>query len=185
MFGTDSHRDNYSEMAALVSPPDLPIKKQYFGEYFMKLAGIFIVSLAILFVAGCATSGNDAFVAAHQSQAAARSNEAGAKAKVETERVNAISEIAKTCQDVGCKAMAMMSITYAGQAQTSAPAPALAIAAPVNEFVDGLKSVAKTALQAYGLRLDFAGKVVDAMKGPSDKDVARDALGVVDIIRGQ
>jgi hypothetical protein len=151
----------------------------------MKNALIFIALVATLFVAGCATNGNDAFVAAHQSQAAARSNEAGAKAKVETERVNAISEIAKTCQDVGCKAMAMMSITYANQLQTSAPVAAPAIAAPVNEFVDGLKSVAKTALQAYGLRLDFAGKVVEAMKGPSDKDVARDALGVVDIIRGQ
>lgn len=152
----------------------------------MKISVIFITLFATLFVAGCATNGNDAFVAAHQSQAAARSNEAGAKAKVEEARVNAISDIAKTCQDVGCKAMAMMSITYAGQGQASAPAQQQpVIAAPVNEVIDGLKFVAKTVLQGYGLRLDFAGKVVDAMKGPSDKDVARDALGVVDIIRGQ
>jgi hypothetical protein len=151
----------------------------------MSVVSFFITLLAMFLIAGCATNGNDAFVAAHRSQAEARSNEAGVKAKVDAERVNAISEIAKTCQDVGCKAMAMMSITYAGQSQTSAPPPAQAIAAPVNEFVDGLKSVAKTALQAYGLRLDFAAKVVDSMRGASDKDVARDALGVVDIIRGQ
>ena len=151
----------------------------------LHIAGIFVACFAMLFAAGCATNGNDAFVSAHQSQATARSNEAGAKAKVEEARVNAISDIAKTCQDVGCKAMAMMSITYATQSQTSAqPAPAPAIAAPVNEVVEGIKFVAKTALKAYGLRLDFAGKVVEAMKGPSDKDVARDALGVVDIIRG-
>jgi hypothetical protein len=153
----------------------------------MKIFAMSILSLAILGMTGCATNGNDAFVAAHRSQAEARSNEAGAKAKVEFERVNAISEIAKTCQDVGCKAMAMMSITYAGQSQTSAPAtaPAPVIAAPVNEFADGLKFATKSLIEGYGLRLNFAAKVVDAMRGPSDKDVARDALGVVDIIRGQ
>lgn len=153
---------------------------------FLHIASIFAGFFAMLFVTGCATNGNDAFVAAHQSQATARSNEAGAKAKVEEARVNAISDIAKTCQDVGCKAMAMMSIIYAGQAQTTAPVAvsAPAIAAPVNEVADTLKTVASFALKAYDLRLGLAKFAIDAMRGPSDKDVAVEALGVVDIIRG-
>lgn len=153
----------------------------------LHIPGIFVACLAMLFITGCATNGNDAYIQAHKSHADAQSNVAGAKAKQEAERVSAISEIAKTCQDVGCRAMAMMSITYAGQAQTAAPVAvsAPAIAAPVNEVADTLKTVASFALKAYDLRLGLAKFAIDAMRGPSDKEVAVEALGVVDIIRGQ
>lgn len=147
-------------------------------------AQVFIACAAMLFVAGCATNGNDAFIQAHKSQSEAMSNVAGAKAKQETERVNAIAEIAKTCQDVGCKAMAMMSITYASQqVQTAAPAAPAVIAAPVNEVTDAIKTVASYALKAYDMRLGLAKFAIDAMRGPSDAGVVIEALDLGGIIR--
>jgi hypothetical protein len=79
--------------------------------------------------------------------------------------------------------MAMSNIRNAAAAAV-ATAPAV-IAAPVNEALEGFKFVAKTAVDLYSLRIGAAIKLGDMSRGAGDKDVLREGLSTLDVVRGQ
>lgn len=153
----------------------------------MKTLKYLIVGLIALvcfgMLAGCAT-GHEAYSAAHESQAKRGIAEAQAKQKSDETIALAIASAAKGCESDSCRMGAMM--TYANikaSANGVVQSAATAIAAPVNEFLEGAKFVAKTAVDLYSLRLGAAVKLGDMSRGAADKDVLLEGLSALDVYR--
>lgn len=133
----------------------------------MKKFFLFIAVAFVTLLAGCATSGNDAFIAAHKSANEARATEIAAKARADSDRSMAIASVAKGCPDASCRGMAMMALMQIGTAAgNAAQAAAPVIAAPVNEALEFVKAVVPAALtagvQGYGIWANTALGVVNS-----------------------
>ena len=155
----------------------------------MKTLKYLIVGIVALIcvglLAGCAT-GHEAYSAAHKSQADRGIAEAQAKQKSDDTIALAIASAAKGCESDACRMGAMM--TYANiKANTAGivQSAATAIAAPVNEVLEGAKFIAKTAVDIYSLRLGAAVKFGDMSRGAADKDVLLEGLSTLDVYRNK
>jgi hypothetical protein len=155
----------------------------------MKTLKFLIVGLIALvcvgMFAGCAT-GHEAYSAAHESQAKRGIAEAQAKQKSDETIALAIASAAKTCESDACRMGAMM--TYANikaSATGVVQSAATAIAAPVNDVLEGAKFVVKTAVDLYSLRVGAAIKLGDMSRGAADKDVMLEGLSSLDIYRNK
>jgi hypothetical protein len=148
---------------------------------FLIVGLIALVCLGML--AGCAT-GHEAYSAAHESQAKRGIAEAQAKQKSDETIALAIASAAKGCESDACRMGAMMTYTNIKASATGVvQSAATAIAAPVNEVLEGAKFIAKTAVDIYSLRLGAAIKLGDMSRGPADKDVLLEGLSSLDVYR--
>jgi hypothetical protein len=149
-----------------------------------------VATLTLAALTGCASvdgvGGNTAYIKAHEAQASARTIEVQAKANADTALANALATASAACTSDGCIGMALMALSNlrSSTAAAVATAPA-AIAAPVNEALEGFKFLAKTAVDLYSLRLGAAIKLGDMSRGAGDKDVLREGLSTLDVVRGQ
>jgi hypothetical protein len=142
-----------------------------------------IASVCFGMLAGCAT-GHEAYSAAHESQAKRGIAEAQSKQKSDETIALAIASAAKGCESDACRMGAMM--TYANikaSATGVVQSAATAIAAPVNDVLEGAKLVVKTAVDLYSLRLGAAVKFSDMSRGAADKDVLLEGLSTLDVYR--
>jgi hypothetical protein len=147
-------------------------------------------TLILAALTGCASvdgvGGNTAYIKAHEAQASARTIEVQAKANADTALVNALATTSAACTSDGCRGMAFMAMSNVRNAAAAAVATApAAIAAPVNEALEGFKTLAKTAIDLYSLRVGAVIKLGEMGRGAGDKDVLRDSLSTLDVYRGQ
>lgn len=154
----------------------------------MKKSLIAFVTIGVTLLAGCAgTSGNDAYIKAHEAHADRAKTEANATAKAQETIALAIASAAKGCETDACRMGAMM--TYANikaQVESVAKSAAPVIQAPVNEALEWTKTLVGAATNLYGLRVGLSKYGIDASRsiGAADKDVIRDGMSYSDVIRG-
>jgi hypothetical protein len=147
-------------------------------------------TLILSALTGCASvdgvGGNTAYIKAHEAQASARTIEVQAKANADTALANALATASAACTSDGCRGMALMALSNlrSSTAAAVATAPAV-IAAPVNEALEGFKFLAKTAVDLYSIRAGTIVKLGDMNRGAADKDVLREGLSTLDVVRGQ
>jgi len=154
----------------------------------MKTSLIALVTMVVTLLAGCAgtsgTSGNDAYIKAHEAHAERAKAEANATAKAQETIALAIASAAKGCETDACRMGAMM--TYANiKAQVGDVAKSVApvIQAPVNEALEWTRTLLGAATNLYSIRIGGAIKLGDMSRGAADKDVLRDGMSTLDIIR--
>jgi len=152
----------------------------------MKKSLIAFVTIGVTLLAGCAgTSGNDAYIKAHEAHADRAKTEANATAKAQETIALAIASAAKGCETDACRMGAMM--TYANikaQANAIVQSAAPAIAAPVNEALAWGKLLVDGGLGFMGLRVNLAKYGIEASRsvGAADKDVIREGMSYGNII---
>jgi hypothetical protein len=141
---------------------------------------IFAITALAAVLTGCATSSNEAYVAAHRSANESRVSEAAAKTMLDTQRAKAIAQMAAACTDAGCLGMALMAMGQVGQTYGApATAPAPVIAAPVNEITEFVKTVGNIVVPVYSLWSGAVSGIVNATRGSADAGTARLGLSVM------
>lgn len=133
--------------------------------------------LSVLALTGCASSGNQAYTAAHKSAADRGIAEANARADSDKTLALAVASAAKSCESDVCRMGAMLTFANmkaaAGAAiQSAAPV----IQAPVNEALEWAKVLVPAAAGAYNAYLGTTLGIVNATKGAADVGTANNAL---------
>ena len=133
--------------------------------------------LAVIALAGCASGGNQAYQAAHESASKRGIAEATARADADKTLALAVASAAKGCESDVCRMGAMLTFANmkaaAGAAiQSAAPV----IQAPVNEALEFAKILVPAAVGIHANYLGAVLGIVNSTKGASDKDVASNAL---------
>lgn len=149
----------------------------------MKVLSV-VIAPVVLALAGCATSGDQAYSDAHASAAKARIAEATAKADSSKTLALAMTSTAKGCTSDLCLMAAMMQIaTMNALANTSAAAQsaAAAIAPPVNVALEWGKVLVPAATQIAGGYFSTVLGIVNSTKSVSaaNTDVAVQGLSSI------
>jgi hypothetical protein len=135
---------------------------------------------AVVALAGCATGGNQAYTAAHESASKRGIAEAQARADSDKTLALAVASAGKGCVEDMCRGMAMMALmsmkAAAGAAiQSAAPV----IQAPVNEALEFAKILVPAAVGMHANHLGAVIGIVNSTKGAADKDIAN--IGITSI----
>lgn len=133
--------------------------------------------LAVIALAGCASGGNQAYTAAHESASKRGIAEVQARADADKTLAMAVASTGKACTEDMCRGMAMMALmsmkAAAGAAiQSAAPV----IQAPVNEALEWAKVLVPAVGGAYNAYLGTVMGIVNSTKGAADADTANNAL---------
>lgn len=134
----------------------------------------------VIALAGCASGGNQAYQAAHESASKRGIAEAQARQKADETLALAVASAAKTCESDVCRMGAMLTFANmkaaAGAAiQSAAPV----IQAPVNEALEWAKILVPGAITAHANHLGAVVGIVNSTKGAADKDVAAQGIGAI------
>lgn len=135
------------------------------------------LTLSILALTGCASGGNQAYQAAHDSAAKRGIVEAQARADADKTLALAVASAAKSCESDVCRMGAMLTFANmkaaAGAAiQSAAPA----IAAPVNEALEWAKILVPSVVAVHANQWAGVLGAINSTKGAADKDTA--SLGI-------
>ena len=133
--------------------------------------------LAAIALAGCASGGNQAYTAAHESASKRGIAEATARADADKTLALAVASAAKGCESDVCRMGAMLTFANmkaaAGAAiQSAAPV----IQAPVNEALEWAKILVPGAITMHANHLGAVLGIVNSTKGASDTDTANNAI---------
>ena len=136
--------------------------------------------LAVIALAGCASGGNQAYQAAHESASKRGIAEATARADADKTLALAVASAAKGCESDVCRMGAMLTFANmkaaAGAAiQSAAPV----IQAPVNEVLEFAKILVPAAVGMHANHLGAVLGIVNSTKGAADKDIAN--IGITSI----
>lgn len=136
-----------------------------------------IALLAAIALAGCASGGNQAYTAAHESASKRGIAEANARAEADKTLALAVASAAKGCESDVCRMGAMLTFANmkaaAGAAiQSAAPV----IQAPVNEALEWAKILVPGAITMHANHLGAVLGIVNSTKGASDTDTANNAI---------
>lgn len=146
----------------------------------MKLLLIAIV----LSLTGCASGGNKAYQAAHDSASKRGIAEAQARQKADETLSLAVASVGKSCADDTCRMGAFMTLANLKAASGAAiQSAAPVIAAPVNEALEWAKVIVGGATSLYSLRINGALGLVNATRGAADIDAAKAGLDMLDVYR--
>lgn len=140
--------------------------------------------IAALWLSGCATGGNQAYQAAHDSASKRGIAEVQSRQKAEETLALAVASVGKSCENDVCRMGAMLTFANmknaAGAAiQSAAPV----IQAPVNEVLEWAKVIVGGATSLYGIRVNGAISLVNATRGAADIDAAKAGLDALDVYR--
>ena len=131
-------------------------------------------------LAGCASGGNQAYQAAHESASKRGIVEAQARADAEKTLAMAAASIGKSCQEDVCRMGAMMTLSALKAAATAAiQSAAPVIQAPVNEALEWAKILVPGAITMHANHLGAVIGIVSSTKGAADKDVAVQGIGAI------
>lgn len=135
---------------------------------------------AVVALAGCASGGNQAYQAAHESASKRGIAEATARADADKTLALAVASAAKSCESDVCRMGAMLTFANmkaaAGAAiQSAAPV----IAAPINEALEWAKVLVPGAITLHANHLGAVLGIVNSTKGAADKDIAN--IGITSI----
>ena len=134
----------------------------------------------VVILAGCASGGNQAYQAAHESASKRGIAEAQARADAEKTLAMAAASIGKSCQEDVCRMGAMMTLSALKSAATAAIQSAgPVIAAPVNEALEWAKVLVPGAITLHANHLGAVLGIVNSTKGAADKDIAN--IGITSI----
>lgn len=139
--------------------------------------------LAVVSLTGCASGANQAYQAAHDAASKRGVAEAASRAEIEKTKYLALASAAKACTTGECALGMALAMTAIGSRSEAASSAAPAIAPPTNEFLDGFKAVAQTALGLYGIRVNGAISLVNATRGAANSDAAAAGLNALDVYR--
>lgn len=134
----------------------------------MKLK-LLTLAVAALALTGCATSDYKGYSDIHVE-----------RAKTEATRYKALASVARNSDDPTTRALAAMALGIGGSGGSGSNAP---VAAPQNESLEWGKLLVNGATGLYGLRVGAAIKLGDMSRGAADKDVLREGMSTLDIIR--
>lgn len=134
----------------------------------------------VVILTGCASGGNQAYQAAHESASKRAIVEAQARADADKTLALAVASAAKSCESDVCRMGAMLTFANmkaaAGAAiQSAAPV----IAAPVNEALEWAKVLVPGAITMHANHLGAVLGIVNSTKGAADKDIAN--IGITSI----
>ena len=138
----------------------------------------------VVILAGCASGGNQAYQAAHDS--ASKRGIAEANARVDSEKTLAMAaaSIGKSCADDTCRMGALMTLASLKAATGAAiQSAAPVIQAPVNEALEWAKVIVGGATSLYGIRVNGAISLVNATRGAANIDAAKAGLDALDVYR--
>lgn len=138
----------------------------------------------VIALTGCASGGNQAYQAAHDSASKRGIAEANARVDAEKTLAMAAASIGKSCADDTCRMGALMTLANlkaaAGAAiQSAAPV----IQAPVNEALEWARVIVGGATSLYGIRVNGAISLVNTTRGAADGDAAKAGLDALDVYR--
>lgn len=135
------------------------------------------VILFSIFATGCASGGNQAYQAAHESASKRGIAEAQARQKADETLALAVASAAKGCESDVCRMGAMLTFAnMKAAAGTAIQSAAPVIQAPVNEALEWAKILVPGAITMHANHLGAVLGIVNSTKGAADKDVAGNAL---------
>lgn len=138
------------------------------------------LTLTVVALTGCASGGNQAYQAAHESAAKRGIVEAQARSDADKTMALAVASAAKSCESDVCRMGAMltfanMKATAGAAIQSAAPV----IQAPVNEALEWAKVLVPGAITMHANHLGAVLGIVNSTKGAADKDIAN--IGITSI----
>ena len=139
-----------------------------------------IALLAAIALAGCASGGNQAYTAAHESASKRGIAEANARAEADKTLALAVASAAKGCESDVCRMGAMLTFANmkaaAGAAiQSAAPV----IQAPVNEALEWGKLIVPAVVGMHANHLGAVLGLVNSTKGAADKEIANSGITAI------
>lgn len=141
---------------------------------------ILLAVLAVFGLTGCATDGEKAFGAAHESASKSGIEKAKAWAEVEKTKYAAIGSAAMRCESDACRAAAMMATTAVSSKSEAPENKQLQIAAYQDPALQAARIVKDGVLGFFGIRARLGENFLNAIRPAADASAAREALRMGD-----